>query len=369
MPRILFIGLDVDDKSFNCYALFDGDAEGSAFKVKPNLAALLKPLEKFKTPDVTFHFCYESTYSGYHLCRAIREAGHECEIIAAGLIPELASDRVKTDRLDAEKLARLFSKGMLTKIHIPAEEDEYDRTMVRSRGFLKDQHKSLKHHMVSVSKQIGWHFRGEFGEKAQYWTEAHRQWLREKVRNAPESVKLNFKILISQLDSLEEHIEDYAKKIQKISTTKKYKDRVQSLVCYRGISVLSAMVIITELGDIRRFSHPSKVVSYVGMDVAEYSSGGKERRYSMTKMGNKHLRKILIEASQSATRLPALNRELKRRREGASLQQKAIADKCMKRLHTKSLSLLYKSKPMNKIKGACAREMIGFIWESLNLVS
>jgi transposase len=129
------------------------------------------------------------------------------------------------------------------------------------------------------------------------------------------------------------------------------------------------MVIVTELGDIRRFSHPNKIVSYAGMDVAEYSSGGKERRYSMTKMGNGHLRKILIEASQSANRLPVLNRELKRRREGATLQQKAIADRCMKRLHSKSLGLLYKSKPMNKIKGACAREMIGFIWESLNLVS
>lgn len=365
MPRILFIGLDVDDKNFNCYAIFEGDAEGSAFKVKPNLAAVLKALEKFRAPDVTFQFCYESTYSGYHLCRAIREAGHECEIIAAGLIPELSSDRVKNDRLDAEKLARLFMKGMLTNIHIPDLEDELDRTLIRSRSYLMGQHRSLKRHIISVTKQIGWNYRQETEEKASYWTEKHREWLRGKLKMAPESVKMNFHILLSQLDTLESHIADYEKKITKIADTKKYKERVKSLICYRGINVLSAMVILTELGDIRRFKHPKQIVSYIGMDIAEYSSGGKERRFSMTKMGSRHLRTILIEAAQSANKPPILSRDLKKRRVGSHLVQRAIADRCMKRLRAKSTNLLFKSKPVNKIKAACAREMVGFIWESL----
>jgi transposase len=365
--KILFIGLDVDDKNFHGYAIFKDETEGFAFKVKPNVAAILKALEKFQSPDVVFKFCYESTYSGFHLCRSIRASGHLCEIIAAGLIPELASDRIKNDRLDAEKLARLFMNDMLTNIHIPDLEDELDRALIRSRTYLSQQHRSLKRHIISVSKQIGWHYRVETYESASYWSEGYRKWLRNKVKEAPESVKMNFYLLLSQLDSIESHLEGYEKKIQKVADSKKYKERVKSLICFRGISTLAAMVIITELGDIKRFPHPKKIVSYCGMDIAEYSSGGKERRYSMTKMGNNHLRRVFIEACQSANKPCVLSYELKKRQVGSTLEQRAVADRCMKRLKKKATRLLFKSKPINKIKAACAREMVGFVWESLRL--
>lgn len=280
--RILFIGLDVDDKNFNAYVIFENETEGHALKSRPNVASLLKAMERFQSEGVKFRFCYESTYSGYHLCRAIRAAGHDCEIIAAGLIPELSSDRVKNDRLDAEKLARLFMKGMLTNVHIPELEDELDRTLIRSRSYLMSQHRSLKRHIIAVAKQIGWNYRDGDG-KASYWTEKHREWMRGRIKEAPESVKMNFKILLSQLDTLESHIEEYATKIVKISESKKYEKNVKSLVCYRGINTLSAMVILTELGDVRRFKHPRQIVSYAGMDIAEYSSGGKERRRKISR--------------------------------------------------------------------------------------
>jgi transposase len=368
VKRILFIGLDVDDKCFNVYAIFEGADDGVWLKVKANVAQLLKALESFAAPDVEFHFCYESTYSGYHLCRALRNAGHKCEIIAAGLIPELASDRVKTDRLDAKKLATLFMKGLLTNVHVPEFEDEIDRTLIRSRVYIADTRKGLCRHIIAVSKQLGWNYRHDMNDdRATYWTEGHRKWLRNKVKDAEESIKINFHLLLAQLDSIESHLEEYEKKIKKIADTKKYKDRVKSLSCFRGIGVLSAMTIISELGDIKRFPHPNKIVSYCGMDITEHSSGGKERRYSMTKMGNKHLRRILIEAAQSANKPCVLSYELKKRRVGASLAQRAVADRCMQRLRKKATAMNYKSKPVNKIKAACAREMIGFIWESLNL--
>ncbi len=187
------------------------------------------------------------------------------------------------------------------------------------------------------------------------------------MKAAQESVKTNFNILLAQLDSLESHLEEYDDKITELAESKKYQSRTKSLSCFRGIGVLSAMVIITELGDIKRFPHPNKIVSYCGMDIIEHSSGGKERRYSMTKMGNRHLRRILIEASQSANKPVVISYELKKRRVGATLQQRAVADRCMARLRKKANSMLYKSKPINKIKAACAREMIGFIWEALRL--
>ena len=367
--QILFIGLDVDDKNFHGYAILDGAQSGTAFKTKASSKDLAKVIEKLRVDGSTVHICYESTYSGYHLCRDLRKAGFECTIIAAGLIPEISGSRVKNDRLDAEKLARLFSKGLLTAVHVPEFEDEIDRTLVRSRTYLMEQLKSLRRHVIAVSKQIGWNYRGTSEKKAAYWTEMHKQWLRQQTRSAPDSVRINFQLLLSQLDSLESHIDEYAEQIQKISVSKKYKDRVQALSCYRGISTLTAMVLVTELGDIKRFPHPNKLVSYVGMDIAEYSSGGKERRFSMTKMGNRHVRKILTEAVQSANKIPVLSKELKKRRLGSTVHQQEIADRCMRRLHSKSVNLMYKSKPVNKIKSACAREMIGFIWESLNLVS
>ena len=363
--RILFIGLDVDDKNFNAYAIFEDDMNGSAFKTRASAGALLKSMERFKSEDVIFRFCYESTFSGYHLCRSLRAAGHECEIIAAGLIPELSSDRVKNDRLDAEKLARLFMKGMLTNIHIPDLDDEIDRTMVRSRSYLAGQLRSLKRHIIAVIKQIGWNYR-ENNEKSVYWTEKHREWIRGRMLEAPESVKTNLKILLSQLDTLESHIEDYDQKITQISKSEKYSKNVSTLVCFRGIDTLSAMSLLTELGDIKRFKHPKQIVSYAGMDIAEYSSGGKERRYSMTKMGNRHLRTTLIESAQPAPRPPLVSKALKKRREGSSLEQRSIADRCMKRLHMKAKNMIFRSKPVNKIKSACARELIGFVWEALS---
>ncbi len=290
-------------------------------------------------------------------------------MIAAGLIPELSSDRVKNDRLDAEKLARYFSKGLLTPVHLPSEDDEQERMVVRSRTFLKEQLKDFKKNIVSVSKQLGWSYREERGEGAAYWTGAHRMWLRAQLSGASRAVTVNFEILHSQIDALEARIDEYEARIRETAALPKYEEKVKSLICYRGIDVLTAMVLITELGDIRRFPHPQKLVSYVGLDIAEYSSGGKERRFSLTKMGNKRVRKMLTESVQTANRPPLIGRELKKRREGTDLKYIDVADRCMKRLNKRAVHLLYKGKPVKKIKSACAGEMICFIWESLNLAS
>jgi transposase len=367
--KILFIGLDVDDKNFHGYAIYDGDESGTPFKTKANLADLLKTIEKISIKDESVHICYESTYSGFHLCRGLQAAGHECSVIAAGLIPGLANDRVKNDRLDAEKLARYFAKGLLTPVHLPDEDDESNRMLVRSRAFLKEQHKEIKKHMVSLCKQLGWNYRHEFGESASYWTTTHRKWLEDKIKNAPLATKKNFEILLSQFDSIDARIMEYADEIEKISKLPRYKERVNSLLGYRGISILTAMVFILEIGDPKRFAHPKKLISYAGLDIVEYSSGGKEKRFSITKMGNKHIRKILMESVQSAARPAVLSRELKRRREEVDLKYIDVADRCMKRLHKKSLRLLHRGKPANKVKAACAREMLCFVWESLNLAS
>lgn len=367
--RILFIALDVDDKNYTGHAIFEGcgDDSGKWFKCKPNMKSLLKEIEKIATADCTIHFCYESTYCAFHLCRAIRDAGYECTVIASGLIPEMPGVRVKNDRLDAKKLAIYFSKGLLTAVHVPEVEDEQERLFVRSRTFMREQLKDLRSHIVSLTKQLGWSYREEHGSGAAYWTAKHRNWLRQMVKEASPIIQKNFEIFFSQMDSLEARLSEYTEQIEKLAGAEKYAKKVTALKCYRGIDVLTAMILVTEIGDIRRFSHPKHLVSYAGMDIAEYSSGGKERRFSITKMGNKRIRRILCEAVQSANKPPILSRDLKRRREGADLKYIDVAERCMKRLNKKFLHLLYKGKPANKAKTACSREMLGFIWESLNL--
>ncbi len=367
--KILFIGLDVDEKNFHGYAISETDPTGTPFKTKANLGALLKALEKLAEPSTKIRICYESTYCGFHLCRGLQKAGFDCSVIAASLIPEVAGQKVKNDRLDAEKLARYFCKGILTAVYVPGEEDEHVRALVRSRTFMRGQGKELKRHMISLTKQLGWGFREEFGEASAYWTDKYRTWLKQKIANSTPVVRLNFEMLLLQLDAVEREVEKYALEIGKIAKEPKYDSLVKALICHRGVDVLTAMILITELGDIRRFPHPKKLTSYVGLDIAEYSSGGKERRFSMTKMGNKHVRKILTEAVQSARRPVLLSKELRRRREGTDPKYVDIADRCMVRLHKKSSSLLFKGKPVNKVKAACAREMLGFIWESMKLAT
>ena len=367
--KILFIGLDVDDKNFHGYAVREGEDIGVAFKTKAVLADLVKSIEKIRSKDATVHICYESTYSGFHLCRGLQTAGFECSVIAAGLIPELASDRVKNDRLDAEKLARYFSKGLLTPVHLPNEDDEAYRMLVRSRTFMTGQLKELKRHMIALCKQVGWNYRQEHGEGKAYWTTIHIAWLKVKIASTHPAVRKDFEILFSQFNSLQSRMTEYAGEVRKISELPKYNASVKSLVCYRGIDVLTAMIFILEIGDPKRFPHPKKLVSYAGLDISEYSSGGKEMRFGMTKMGNKHIRRVLTESVQSAVRPPVLSRQLQMRREGVDLKFIDIADRCMKRLNKKSTRLLFRGKPANKVKAACAREMLCFVWESLNAVS
>jgi transposase len=181
--------------------------------------------------------------------------------------------------------------------------------------------------------------------------------------------KFNIKALLSQMRQFESQLELYDERIEQIAETETYKTKVNALSCYRGIDTLSAMCLITELGDINRFSHPRKLTSFAGMDLREYSSGGKERRYSMSKMGNQRVRTAVVEASQKAYLIPNISKRLKDRRKGIETKYTEIADRCMKRLYKKSTRMLYVGKPVNKIKVACAREMLGFVWESLRLAS
>ena len=158
---------------------------------------------------------------------------------------------------------------------------------------------------------------------------------------------------------------EYDKAIDELAQTERYKKQVSSLICYHGIKNIFAMVMITEIGNVNRFAHPSQLSSWIGFDIREYSSGGKHNRFGITKHGNRYLRTAFVEANQKLPRTKRIHDKLRYRRKDIDPALVHIADRCLERLTKKGSRLLYAGKHPNKVKVACAREMVGFVWESL----
>ena len=368
MKKILHVGLDVDDKSFHIGAFCSETGEVFELTSRPTLGDLLKKLENFQAQNFEIKLCYEATYIGYPLCRSLRKAGIEAEIIAPSLIPELASKRVKTDRLDANKMAKYYASGLLTKIHVPTEEDENERDLIRSRSFLVDQRKDLKKHILSACRRNNLNYKQENNTK-NHWTIMHVEWPTAEVNKLSGPLRSTLELLLFQLKKLDECINEFVVKITELSETPKYQKKKDSLNCFRGIDTLTSMTLITEIGDVKRFKHPKQLTSYAGLDIIEYSSGGKEKKFGITKMGNNRIRTAVVESCQKIDKTNMISRRLKGHREQQDLKIIDVADRCMSRLRKKSKRLLESGKHKNKVKVACARELLSFVWEALNLVA
>ncbi len=367
----LFVGIDVDDTAFHGYAIASDENEGVEFKTRPSASSLIKTLKKIRRAEHQMRVCYEAGYLGYSLQRELKKHGILCEVIAPTLIPKPAGKTVKTDRIDARSLAIYYKKGLLIPVHIPTQTQEALRDLLRSRHFVKKQTVRIRHHLLSHTRRMGLHYRQETNNPdGAYWTKKHLSWLNTRMghKYAP-GIEIKLSLLLKRLESLNNEADTYDDEIRKISQASEYKDSIQALVCYRGINVLSAATLVTEIGDIRRFAHPRYLTSYCGMDIREYSSGGKEKKFHMSRFGNRYIRTTVVEACQCVASAPLISQSLKQRRQNAPKEFIDIADRCMQRLHKKARHLLYKSKPKNKVKAACARELLGFIWESLMLAS
>jgi transposase len=365
--EILFLGLDVDDQAFHVTAVSRKDGELAQFACKPIVSVLLEKLERFKSYDI--HICYEASYLGYSLHRDFQNKSIHCDVIAPSSIPQVRGPRVKTDRIDSRQLANLYMNKLLDVVHVPTLEDETERDLIRSRTMIVKQYRATKLHINSVCRRMGINYKRET-KRARCWTIKHVEWIERQANSHPmASLRRNLTLLLRTYFELEKIINQYDSEIETLSRNPKYDLKVKSLICYRGIKTQTAMTIATEIGDISRFSHPCSLTSFTGLDISEYSSGGKEKRYRITKMGNKYLRTAVIEACQLAYSPVKIGPDLRRRREKISPQYIDVADRCMNRLNKKGMRLILSGKGKNKTKVACAREMLGFIWESLNQTS
>lgn len=365
MKDLHFVAVDVDDNAYHVAIVRQGSRAVDEFACKPSPGSLVRKLKQLSAKVGEFRICYEATYLGFSLKRALEKHGFHCDVISPAHIPTVKCRLRKTDRLDSRRMADFYMKGLLTVVHAPSFELEMDRDILRSRRFIIGQLTAVRRHILSICRRLNWDFRQETPFKA-HWTKQHIGWLIQKIDSCTNpSLKVNLKLLFRQLQDLRRTIDLYDEEIAAMASRPAYAKKVEALVCYRGFEEAAAMTVITELGDISRFPHPRHIVGYAGLDVAEASSGGKEIKFHITKAGSRHLRTALVEACQTSLQPLRVSRLLKARRAGKETRFVEIADRCMARLHKKGTRLLYRDKPRNKIKTACAREMIGFVWESL----
>ena len=366
--RLYFVGIDVDDKAYHYSVVSpEGDIIAKGIRCRRDVGFLLKSVVKF-TKNEKFIVGYEATYLGYSLYRKFKKHKVDCKIIAPSSISKAPQDRVKNDRIDSMRLALGLFREEFSYVQAPSLEQESNRMLTRTRAFLVKQKSDMKRHILAQCRLSDLDYKQETSARG-YWTFAHRKWLDKKIVELEISSHLTLISLVQILENLERQIDHLDMEIEKLSITPIYKNQVEALVCFKGISTTTAMIILTEIFDIKRFEHPKKLVGYMGLDIAEYSSGGKQLQYGITKMGNRRLRTALVEACQKFSTSKSLSKRKQALRKGLDPKAIAIADRCQDRLYKKGHRLLAREKPRNKVKVACAREMIGFIWEAMNMAA
>lgn len=354
---ITWVGLDVHKDSITA-AIIHGDDSSTEVVAVPNdmnrVRRLFRRLEKRGGP---IRSCYEAAGCGFTLWRRLNHDGFHCEVVAPSLIPKLPGDRRKTDRLDAIHLAKLYRSGHLTPVRVPTEEQESVRDVVRLRFAYQRQIRATKQRINAFTYRRGLVFRGT----KSLWTQPHRGWLSwlEKELVGAEATTLSTELehleyLETQRSALEVEIEQWSK-------CPPYRDLVDALCCLKGVRMLTAMILATEIVDIRRFQSPRELMAWVGLVPSERSSGARERRGAITKTGNSHVRRALIEAAWNYRHGGRASREIQRRRLGQKPSVVAIALKAQSRL-TNRLRRLYLRKHLNVAITAVAREMCGFVW-------
>ncbi len=359
-----FIGVDVDDKAYH-FTILSPEGERVAVGVRSTRdpGSLVKAVSKF-TKNNNILIGYEATYLGYSLYRQLRKLNVDCRVIAPSSISKAPQDRVKNDRKDSLRLALGLMRDEFSFVEVPSEKQESDRMLLRSRSFLVATKSDLKRHILSQCRLLEIDYKTDTSSK-DYWTKKHRNWLDKKIKELDASSHIALMILIQQLETIERQVDTLDVEIDHLSQQNEYSRKVAALKCFKGISTITAMIILTEIFDINRFKHPKSLVSYLGLDIGEYSSGGKQIQFGITKMGNRRIRTALVESSQMFWKSKTPSKRKQASRSGVDPKFIAIADRCQERLYVKGHRLLAKEKPRNKVKVACAREMVGFIWEAL----
>ena len=359
MKRIKFVGLDVHAETISV-AVAEQGGEIRSLGVIPNREESIRKLVKKLGPVEDLRFCYEAGPTGYVLYWQLTRMGAQCEVVAPTLVPVKAGDRVKTDRRDALKLARNYRSGELTPVWVPDAAHEALRDSVRAREAAQQDELRARHRLSKFLLRHG--RRPPMGVKA--WSMKYLEWLKREV---------HFEQLAQEatlLDYLHE-VEHGAARIARLdgAITEAVKSAppqmgavIEALQALRGIALVSAVTVVAELGELSRFTRATQLMAYGGIVPSEDSRGERSQRGNITKTGNAHLRRVVVEAAWAYRHRPSVGTKLRKRQEKVSEEVKEISWKAQHRLHGRYRKLLGKGKNKGVVMTAVGRELLGFIW-------
>jgi transposase len=363
-----YIGLDVHKSSISvAYALADreepsfyGKLGGSNQCLERGLRKMLKTLNLAKE-EVSL--AYEAGPCGFVAARRLQQLGYQVIVAAPSKIERAAGDKIKTDRRDALKLARLLRSGDLTAVHIPDVADEAIRDVCRARTDASEDARKAKQRLGAFLLRNGIHYTGKTA-----WTPAHMRYLRElKLPFESQSIVLEEYLLA--IDRALERVDRLEKQMEQLLPDWERALYVDALVAFRGFQTVAAMTVVSEIGDFSRFEHPRQVMAFLGLVPGEDSSGPRRRQGAITKCGNSHARWMLVECAHHYSKAPKVSVPLSKRQEGQSKEVKELSWRAQNRLHGRFVRLSMRQLNRNKVVVAVARELCGFLWELMRLVT
>ena len=357
---ILFIGLDTH-KEFNEVAYIEehrGAQPVHLGRIPSSKVAVQKLVRQFesKYPGATLHFVYEAGPCGYWIYRLITSLGHCCYVVAPSLIPKKPGEKIKTDKRDALKLAKLLKSEDLTPIYVPEPEDEAVRDLSRAREVAMKDLKDAKYQLKALLLRNNINYKGTAN-----WSQKHLRWLTELVLPHPAQHIVLQEFLhtiterISRLERLDNELTHHVHQWR-------YYPVVKAIQAMRGVRLLVATGVVAELGDLSRFDHPRKLMSYLGLVPSEHSSGGKRHIGAITKCGNGRARRLLVEGAHTYRYAANISTDMQKRQEGLPKDIIDIAWKAQLRLCKRYKKMIAKGKHYNLVVTAIAREMIAYIW-------
>lgn len=354
--QTIVVGLDVHKQTIVAAVLPSGAERVRERLTIENQPRAIEQMVRRLAAQGPLEFVYEAGPCGYDVHRQLRALGWPCAVIAPALTPVRPGDRVKTDRRDAEKLARFYRAGELRVIHVPTREGEAARDLVRTREDLLGDRSQACHRLTMFLLRQGRVYR-----ETRSWGVAHRAWLRtQHFPWAP--LEQTFQAYLRSVDEIEAHLRTVDQHILDLVEREPYRTAVQYFRCLKGVETLSAITFVVEVQEFRRFLSPRAFMSYTGLVPSEASSGGQVRRGHITKAGNAHLRRILVEAAWSYRHANRLTRRVLERRLGCPPTIIAIAQEAQDRLHRKFWRLVHRNKRPQVAVTAVARELAGFVW-------
>ena len=356
---IRFVGLDVDAETISAAVVDAGSPARSVGTIPSRPEAVRKLMRRLGRPD-QLRVCYEAGPTGYGLYWLLTGMGIHCEVVAPSLIPRKPGDRVKTNRRDAEKLAKSYHSGDLTPVWVPDAEHEALRDLVRAREAAKTDQTRARHRLSKFLLR-----RGRRAPKGvRRWTEKYLDWVRREVKFDLFAQQATLEDYLTEVLHAGERIRRLEQRIDDAvaETPESMRVVIAGLQALRGIGKISAVTIVSELGCLSRFARPRQLMGYSGVVSSERSTGQRVRRGAITKTGNAHFRRIVGEAAWSYKHRPYVGPTLRKRQEGLPAEVVEIAWKAQHRLHRKYKRLTGRGKTTQQAVTAVGRELTGFIW-------